>query len=158
MVVDPRVTPLARQADLHVPLKAGTDLAVALSIHRFLFESGAADSSFLAAHTRGADRLRERAAEWTFERAAAVAGVQPALLESFARLYAESSPALIRCGWGLERNRNGGSAVAAVLGAARRRGQVRRPRRRVLDEQLGVVGHRTHVDWRAPSLPRARST
>ncbi len=115
-VVDPRVTPLARQADLHVPLKAGTDLAVALSIHRFLFESGAADSSFMAEHTRGADRLRERAAEWTFERAAAVAGVQPALLESFARLYAESSPALIRCGWGLERNRNGGSAVAAVLG------------------------------------------
>ncbi len=66
-------------------------------------------------HTRGADRLRERAAEWTFERAAAVAGVQASTLRAFAELYAASSPAVIRCGWGLERNRNGGSAAAAVL-------------------------------------------
>ncbi len=36
-------------------------------------------------------------------------------IERLARLYADSSPAVIRCGWGLERNRNGGSAVAAVL-------------------------------------------
>lgn len=115
VVVDPRVTPLARQADLHVPLKPGSDLPVALSLHRFLFETGAADAGFLAAHTRGADRLHERAAEWTFERAAAVAGLQPALIEQFAHLYAETSPAVLRCGWGLERNRNGGSAAAAVL-------------------------------------------
>ena len=30
-------------------------------------------------------------------------------------MYAEHSPAVIRCGWGLERNRNGGNAVMAVL-------------------------------------------
>ena len=42
-------------------------------------------------------------------------GVEPAALERFAELYATRSPALIRCGWGLERNRNGGSAAMAVL-------------------------------------------
>ena len=115
VVVDPRVTPLARQADLHVPIAPGSDLAVALAIHRHLFETGAADQAFLAAHTRGADRLRERAAEWTFERAASVAGVQPAMIGEFAELYASITPALVRCGWGLERNRNGGSAAAAIL-------------------------------------------
>jgi anaerobic selenocysteine-containing dehydrogenase len=115
VVVDPRVTPLARQADIHVPVRPGADLAVALSIHRFLFETGAANQAFLDAHTRGAETLRERAAEWTFERAAELAGVQPGLLESFARLYADTAPAVLRCGWGLERNRNGGSAAAAVL-------------------------------------------
>jgi anaerobic selenocysteine-containing dehydrogenase len=36
-------------------------------------------------------------------------------LERFVALYAAASPAVIRCGWGVERNRNGGSAVAAVL-------------------------------------------
>jgi anaerobic selenocysteine-containing dehydrogenase len=115
VVVDPRVTPLARLADLHLPLRPGTDLPVALAVHRHLFESGAADESFLAAHTRGADRLRERAAPWTFARAAEAAGVQASLVEALATLYAESSPAVVRCGWGLERNRNGGSAAAAVL-------------------------------------------
>ena len=48
-------------------------------------------------------------------RAAEVAGVDVADLERFADLYASTNPAVIRCGWGLERNRNGGSAVAAVL-------------------------------------------
>jgi anaerobic selenocysteine-containing dehydrogenase len=115
VVVDPRVTPMARDADLHLPLKPGTDLAVALALHRHLFESGAADQAFLAAHADGAERLRERAAEWTFDRAASVAGVQASTIGAFADLYAAESPALLRCGWGLERNRNGGSAAAAVL-------------------------------------------
>ena len=39
----------------------------------------------------------------------------PASSRRFAELYAATSPALVRCGWGLERNRNGGSAAAAVL-------------------------------------------
>jgi anaerobic selenocysteine-containing dehydrogenase len=115
VVIDPRTTALARAADVHLPVKPGTDLVVALAIHRFLFTSGLADSVFLGDHTRGAERLRERAEEWTFERAAATADVDPLALEQVARLYGESSPALIRCGWGLERNRNGGSAAMAVL-------------------------------------------
>ncbi len=115
VVVDPRVTALAREADLHVPLEPGTDLAVALALHRHLFESGGTDGEFLAAHADGADTLRERASEWTFDHAAAVAGVQPSMLREFAELYAAASPALVRCGWGLERNRNGGSAASAVL-------------------------------------------
>jgi anaerobic selenocysteine-containing dehydrogenase len=115
VVVDPRVTTLARQADLHIPLKPGTDLPVALSVHRHLFETGLADEAFLAQHATGAAKLRERAAEWTFERAANVAGVQASMLRELADVYAATTPALIRCGWGLERNRNGGSAVAAVL-------------------------------------------
>jgi anaerobic selenocysteine-containing dehydrogenase len=115
VVIDPRTTALARAADVHLPVKPGTDLVVALALHRFLFTSGLADSVFLRDHTRGAERLRERAEEWTFERAAAAADVDPLALEQVARLYGESSPALIRCGWGLERNRNGGSAAMAVL-------------------------------------------
>jgi anaerobic selenocysteine-containing dehydrogenase len=115
VVVDPRVTPLARVADIHLPVKPGTDLVVALSVHRHLFESGAADLEFLAQHAHGVESLRERADEWTFERAADVSGLQPGLLREFAELYATTRPALIRCGWGLERNRNGGSAIAAVL-------------------------------------------
>ncbi len=115
VVIDPRSTPLARSADVHLPVKPGTDLVVALAIHRYLFASGAADAAFLKAHATGVDQLRAKADPWTFETAAAVAGVDPTALEHMARLYAESSPALVRCGWGLERNRNGGSAAMAIL-------------------------------------------
>jgi anaerobic selenocysteine-containing dehydrogenase len=115
VVIDPRRTPLARKADLHLPLRPGTDLPVALAIIGALFERGHADRAFLAEHARGADELERRASEWPLARAADVAGLELAQLEAFVELYAATSPAVIRAGWGLERNRNGGSAVAAVL-------------------------------------------
>ncbi len=115
VVVDPRTTTLAKHADIHLAPHPGTDLPLALAIHNFLFETGAADERFLAEFTDGADRLRERAAEWSIERAAQTAGVDASALRQFAEWYAATSPALVRCGWGLERNRNGGSAAAAVL-------------------------------------------
>src|SRR5688572_5085215 len=67
IVVDPRTTQLARHADIHLAIRPGTDLPVALAIHRHLFETGGADSQFLAMHTRGADRLRAKARTWTFD-------------------------------------------------------------------------------------------
>jgi len=115
VVVDPRRTPLAKRADLHLAPRPGTDLPLALSMHRFLFEGGLADWDFLGEHAHGAEELRRRALPWTFERAAEVTGVPAEEIALLARMYAEASPAAIRCGWGLERNRNGGSAVAAVL-------------------------------------------
>ena len=115
VVIDPRRTSLAKKADLHLAPRPGTDLPLALALHRVLFEEGHADAAFLAAHTDGADRLRDAARPWTIEKAAAEAGIEAADLRRLADLYVASSPALVRCGWGLERNRNGGSAAAAVL-------------------------------------------
>jgi anaerobic selenocysteine-containing dehydrogenase len=115
VVIDPRATPLAKQADRHLAVRPGGDLPLALAVIRWLFENGAADEAFLAAHSTGADELRRRASTWTLDRAAEASGVPAAAIESFARLYAESSPAVVRCGWGPERNRNGGSAIAAIL-------------------------------------------
>ena len=115
VVIDPRTTPLARSADVHLAVAPGSDVAVALAIHRYLFTNGFADETFLRNHTHGAERLRERAEPWTFDRAGAVSGVDADAIERVARLYAESAPALVRCGWGLERNRNGGNAAMAIL-------------------------------------------
>jgi anaerobic selenocysteine-containing dehydrogenase len=115
VVIDPRSTPLARRADLHLALRPGTDLPVALAAIGALFERRRADAAFLAKHATGVGELREHAARWSIETAAAEAGIAAADLDRFVTLYADSSPAVIRCGWGVERNRNGGSAVAAIL-------------------------------------------
>ena len=115
VVIDPRTTSLAKKAELHLAVRPGTDLVVALALHRVLFEEGHADLAFLDQHTHGADRLRAAAEPWTIERAAREAEIDPAALRRLADLYVAASPAVIRCGWGLERNRNGGSAAAAIL-------------------------------------------
>jgi len=115
VVIDPRTTSLAKKAELHLAVRPGTDLVVALALHRVLFEEGHADLAFLDQHTHGADRLRAAAEPWTIERAAREAEIDPAALRRLADLYVAASPAVVRCGWGLERNRNGGSAAAAIL-------------------------------------------
>lgn len=115
VVVDPRSIPLAKQADLHLPVRPGADLPLALSVIRWLFETGNADTEFLATHATGAERLREAAAVWDLDRTADVTGVPATRIEAFAEMYASASPALLRCGWGPERSRSGGSATAAIL-------------------------------------------
>jgi anaerobic selenocysteine-containing dehydrogenase len=115
VVIDPRATPLAHEADLFLPVRPGADLPVALAVIHTLFERGHADRNFLAEHCEQAEELERRAAAWPIERAAREARIAPALLEQFIEMYVAASPAVIRPGYGLERNRNGGSAVAAVI-------------------------------------------
>lgn len=115
VVIDPRRTPLARLADLHLPVRPGTDLPVALAVLRELFARGWSDDAFLAAHASGAEQLRAAAAPWTIDRAAREAGLDATALATFAEWYGTTSPAVIRCGWGQERNRNGGSSSLAIL-------------------------------------------
>ncbi len=115
VVVDPRQTPLARRADLHLALRPGADLPVALAVIGALFARGHADRAFLDAHTTGAAELERRSAAWSLEAAAAEAGLEARQLERFVELYVNAAPAVVRVGWGVERNRNGGSAAAAIM-------------------------------------------
>ncbi len=115
VVIDPRRTPLGRMADLHLPVRPGTDLPVALAVIRELFARGRTDAAFLDAHTEGAAELRAAAEPWTLARAAAEAGLHEPALAQFADWYGTTSPAVIRCGWGQERNRNGGGSSLAIL-------------------------------------------
>lgn len=114
-VVDPRQNFSASEVDLHLPVLPGTDLPVALSMIRLFHEEGYLDRAFLDRWCDGLEPLLAAAAAWPVERAAAVSGVPAQDIRRLAGVYAERSPAVIRCGWGVERNRNGGQAVAAIL-------------------------------------------
>ncbi len=113
--IDPRRNFGAPEIDLHLPVLPGQDLPLALAMINWWRREGALDERFLAASTTGAETLLKRAAGWPLARAAAVCGVEADAIRELAKRLAESSPAVVRCGWGLERNRNGGQAVAAVL-------------------------------------------
>jgi anaerobic selenocysteine-containing dehydrogenase len=115
VVIDPRRTPLAGHANLHLPVRPGTDVVVALALIRELFRTGRADEAFLEAHTTGADALRAAAEPWTTDRAAEEAGLRANDLGRLADWYGAISPAVIRCGWGQERNRNGAASTMAIL-------------------------------------------
>ena len=115
VLVDPRATAPGAYVDEWLPVRPGTDVALALALVRCLAHAGQIDHAFLAAHTSGHEQVLEAAESWTRERAAAVTGLAARDIARLADDYAAADPAVIRIGWGLERNRNGGSAVAAVL-------------------------------------------
>lgn len=114
-LVDPRRHLGASFVDHQIALRPGTDLGVALAMIAHLERRGGVDRAFLEAHATGAERLLAAAREWTPERAAQASGVTAREIAALADAYAEADPALVRCGWGVERNRNGEAAVAAIL-------------------------------------------
>lgn len=115
VVVDPRRTGVAARADLHLAIRPGTDVVLAYAVARWLVENNRHDTDFLAANADGVEAFISAAQEWTIDRAAAECGVDPADIEQFAALVATVEPAMVRLGWGLERNRNGGSGCVGVL-------------------------------------------
>lgn len=113
--VDPKRNFSDREVDLHLAVRPGTDLPVALALIRHLREEGKLDDAFVAERCTGAEPLFAAADDWPLERAAEEAGVDAADLARLADAWAGASPAVVRTGWGLERNSNGGRAVAAIL-------------------------------------------
>jgi len=114
-VVDPVRQLSGDLVDLHLPVYPGADLPLALGMIDRWVNNDQLDRAFLERHAEGLEPLLSAASSWPLDEAAAAARVEPADVAELADRLAEASPALIRCGWGLERNRNGGRAVAAIL-------------------------------------------
>ncbi|MDP9463623.1 MAG: molybdopterin-dependent oxidoreductase, partial [Actinomycetota bacterium] len=115
IVVDPRRTPIAARADLHLALRPGTDGVLAMAVAALLQRNGHLDRAFIERWIDGADEYLAACQEWTPMRAAEVCDVDAADIERFAEMYGTIRPAMLRVGWGQERNRNGGSASRAVF-------------------------------------------
>ncbi|MFZ9482320.1 MAG: molybdopterin-containing oxidoreductase family protein [Ilumatobacteraceae bacterium] len=115
VVIDPRRTAMAARADLHLAVRPGTDLALAYALAAEWQRTGAIDRAFADAHADGVDEFLAAAVEWTVERAADECGLAADDIRALAQWWASTSPALLRFGWGQERNVNGFEACRAIL-------------------------------------------
>jgi anaerobic selenocysteine-containing dehydrogenase len=129
--IDPRKSETADKCHEHIALLPGTDGALALGVTHELIRNDWLDHDYLDRYTLGWEALKERALQWTPERAAAVCGITPAQIRALARDYgacaASRAPAAIRMNYGLQRVHGGGNAVRliaslpALIGAWRHR-------------------------------------
>jgi anaerobic selenocysteine-containing dehydrogenase len=115
VVIDPKRTRIARDADLHIPLLPGTDVVLAFAVAHLLATSGGLDHAFIEAHTIGANAFLAAARDFPLERAAQLCGVDAALIEQFAELLRRQRPAAMSMGVAPERNRNGSAGIRAAL-------------------------------------------
>ncbi len=114
-VVDPRRTLGGDLVDFSLQPYPGSDVAVALAMIHHLDREGLTDRTFLSRHATGWQELLGYAERFPPGRAERLARVPAGEIARLAESYAAADPALLRCGWGLERNRNGLASVAAVL-------------------------------------------
>ena len=115
VVIDPKRIKAAEQADMHLAIRPGTDVVLALALAAELESLGAIDRAFVDRWTKGADEFLAEARAWPADRAAEVCGIAADDIRRLASWYAEADPALIAIGNGLERNQNGGNAIRSVL-------------------------------------------
>ena len=115
VVVDPKRTVIARQADLHIALRPGTDVVLAWAVAAELERRGGIDRAFVERHVAGFDEFMALARRFSLADAARVCGVNAADVRTLAEWYGAASPAAISVGNGLERNQNGGSGIRAIF-------------------------------------------
>jgi anaerobic selenocysteine-containing dehydrogenase len=114
VVIDPVKTRTARQADWHIPIKPGTDGALALAMINVVIAEGLMDKDYVAKYTVGYDELAERARPYTPEKVAAITGIAADDIRKLAREYATTRPSVIRIGVAVERHSGGGQTVRAL--------------------------------------------
>lgn len=125
IVVDPRQAGLANGADLWLPVKPGTDAALALGLIHLLLAEGGADLVFLRRHSdafapasdgRGTvlERLAECAAEWPPERVATITGVAPQDLRQAADWLATARPVSLNTWTGTCQQEQATAATRAI--------------------------------------------
>jgi anaerobic selenocysteine-containing dehydrogenase len=112
--IDPIRTRTAAQCDDWIPIRPGTDGALALGMMHVLFARGLEDRDYLERHTLGHEQLRGRAAEWTPEHTSAVTGLSEETITDLAESYGRAKAAFIRVNYGLQRHAGGGMAVRNI--------------------------------------------
>ncbi|MBI1252132.1 MAG: molybdopterin-dependent oxidoreductase [Alphaproteobacteria bacterium] len=132
IVIDPRVTDVAKRADLHLQCRPGEDSAILACIARQIIEEGLYDKAFVQEETEGFAALKAAVAPFTPERVAVRAGVPAEQLVEAARMYASFKKGDVSCGTGANMSGFGNSAeymarvLMSLMGHWRRAGELKR--------------------------------
>ncbi|MDX6481068.1 MAG: hypothetical protein QOG85_1578 [Gaiellaceae bacterium] len=127
IVVDPRQTVAAREADIHLPIRNGTNLALLNAIEHELIEHGWIDEQWIGEHTVGFDKLKEVLAEHPVERAAEVCGVPADDIRAAAQLIGQSKRLVSTCLQGVYQSNQATASAVQVNNIHLLRGMIGKP-------------------------------
>ncbi|MEX1232887.1 MAG: molybdopterin oxidoreductase family protein [Planctomycetaceae bacterium] len=114
IVVDPRITPIARTCDLFLPVKPGRDVALFNGILHVMIENDWLDHDFIAKHTIGFDDVAAHVKDWTPQRTAEVTGIAERNIRQAAEWWGTAKSSFLMHARGIEHHSHG---VQNVLGA-----------------------------------------
>lgn len=117
VVVDPRRTATCEQADMHLPVKAGSDVWLFNGLLTYLEEHGVVDTDFIAKHTGGAAEALATARDSAgrLEAVAKACGLPVATLESFYALFARTRKVVTVFSQGVNQSSSGTDKVNSII-------------------------------------------
>jgi assimilatory nitrate reductase catalytic subunit len=127
IVVDPRRTETAAEADLHLQILPGTDVVLHHAMLHLMLWEGLVDHAYIAAHTNGFDALRDRVREFSPAHAAKVCGLKEADIVQAARWFAQQTPTLSLWCQGLNQSSSGTDKNTTLLNLHLATGQIGQP-------------------------------
>jgi assimilatory nitrate reductase catalytic subunit len=126
IVADPRLNPISRNADLFLPVRPGTDLALLMGMLHVILRDGLENRKFIEEHTSGFEAVKESVAAWDPRTAAEKTGVPPENIEKAAHWFAKADRAIALHARGLEHHSKGVENCLAVINIALATGQIGR--------------------------------
>jgi assimilatory nitrate reductase catalytic subunit len=127
IVLDPRMTPLARTVDLFVPVRPGGDIGVFNGMLHVMIERGWIDRAFVAEHTTGFDDVARAVAKYTPDHAAKIAGVPPSMIVRAAELWGPAKTSFLLHARGIEHHTKGVDNCIAAINLVLASGRIGRP-------------------------------
>ncbi len=118
IVADPRVTKTAMMADIYLPLKPRTDIALLNGIMHILIQEGKIDREYIAKHTSGFETLRTHLEEYTPERVSEVTGLAAGQIRDVAFHYGNAHAPFIAWTMGVNHSTQGTETVNAICNLA----------------------------------------
>ncbi len=118
IVVDPRTIGLAKQADVHLKLRPGTNVAFANGMMNVFINEGLIDEKFIAERTEGFEKLKEIVLKYTPERVAEICHIDAEDLRKAARMYAKADKAPIIYCLGVTEHSTGTEGVMSMSNMA----------------------------------------
>jgi assimilatory nitrate reductase catalytic subunit len=115
IVIDPRMTPITRNADLYLPVRPGTDVILLMSILHVILRDGLEDREFIEKYTTGFDALAESVKPYDPIRAAEITGVPPESIEKAGRWFGEADRAVALHARGIEHQSKGVENCSAIV-------------------------------------------
>src|SRR5262245_43039466 len=126
IVIDPRMTPISRNADLYLPVRPGTDLPLFLSMLHVIVREGLENRRFIEDYTLGFEAVAQSAKSWDPRTAAGVTGVPPEAIEKAARLFATTQKGFALHARGIEHHSKGVENVLGVINVCLATGNIGR--------------------------------
>ncbi|MFF0864077.1 molybdopterin oxidoreductase family protein [Nonomuraea sp. NPDC003560] len=157
IAVDPRATPVAREADVHLPVRSGTNLALMNALIHRLIERGWHDRRYVEEHTIGFERLCRVVEQCPPERAAEICDVPVALIEQAAEILGTSERLVSTVLQGFYQSNQATAAACQVNNIHLLRGMLGRPGAGVLQMNGQPTAQNTRETGADGDLPGLRN-